>query len=511
MGEAKRRAKGVVEGLAKALGVETAGGRIQVSWDANSAATPFGQLAFFIEFLTLTGLYPRWEAGCPLGYQGPNGSCVKDILGTLFLAVLAGHRRYAHITTIRADGVMPGLLGMDKVVSEDTVRRALAAIAEEQGRQWLQEHLDASVRLLLAAPWILDVDVTVKPLYGHQEDAVLGYNPKKPGRPSHTYQMAGLRLVLGVAVEAGNLSHANTTLPGLLELIDRLPADKRPRLVRGDMGFGNEPVLAGLEARAMPYLLKLRLTQNVKRYIERVFWSAGWEPAAQGWEGMPGQLTLTGWSRARRVVVLRRPLAGEVLLADESEQMALAFIEAERPVKRYEYSVLVTDLPFAVPALAQLYRDRADSENAFDELKNQWGWGGFTTQDLKRCRFAALTVSLVYNWWSLFVRLANPTARMEAITSRPFLLSAVARKTRHAGQEHLRITPLHAKGHQAQALLTGINRLLHHWKQTAEQLTTRSVWQLACEHLAAVVTGANWLAPLQTALYPPHRPVNRRI
>lgn len=90
---------------------------------------------------------------------------------------------------------------MERVVSEDTVRRALSAIEEGVGRSWLQDHLDQATWPLLSAPWILDVDVTVKPLYGRQEGAVLGYNPKKPGRPSHTYhtyQMAGLRLVLGV-------------------------------------------------------------------------------------------------------------------------------------------------------------------------------------------------------------------------------------------------------------------------------------------------------------------------
>jgi len=55
----------------------------------------------------------------------------------------------------------------------------------------------------LREPWILDVDTTVKPLYGHQEGAVVGYNPKKPGRPSHTYHsymLANLRLVLEVEV-----------------------------------------------------------------------------------------------------------------------------------------------------------------------------------------------------------------------------------------------------------------------------------------------------------------------
>ena len=33
-------------------------------------------------------------------------------------------------------------------------------------------------------------------------------------------------------------------------------------------------------------------------------------------------------------------------------------------------------------------------------MKNQWGWGGYTTQDLARCRLSALAVALIYNWWS---------------------------------------------------------------------------------------------------------------
>jgi hypothetical protein len=32
---------------------------------------------------------------------------------------------------------------------------------------------------------VLDVVTTIKPLYGHQKGTELGYNPKKPGRPSH--------------------------------------------------------------------------------------------------------------------------------------------------------------------------------------------------------------------------------------------------------------------------------------------------------------------------------------
>ena len=402
MGEAKRRSQTAMAAITQAVGVETRNGRLQVRWDGGCAATPFGQMAFFLEFLHLTGLYERWQTACPLSYSGPHGSRREDILGTWFLSLLAGHRRYAHMNAIRFDGVMPELLGMDRVVAEDTVRRFLKAIDEAPGMTWLQTHLDACIAPLLSAPWILDVDVTVKPLYGHQEGALLGYNPKKPGRPSHTYhtyQMAGLRLVLGVDVEAGNQSHSNTTLPGLLKLIDRLPAPERPYCVRGDAGFGNDAVMTGLEERKIPYLLKLRATKNVRRFVEKVFWRQGWRDAGEGFEGREGELALSGWQKARRVVVLRRRLKGEVVLGDDAHQLALGFLESDVATHRYEYFVLVTDLAHEIRTLAQLYRDRADSENTFDELKNQWGWGGFTTQDLKRCRFNALAVALIYNWW----------------------------------------------------------------------------------------------------------------
>jgi hypothetical protein len=50
---------------------------------------------------------------------------------------------------------------------------------------------------------------------------------------------------------------------------------------------------------------------------------------------------------------------------------------------------MVTDVKYPLEAIGQLYRDRADCENGFDELKNQWGLSGFTTQDINRCQTTA--------------------------------------------------------------------------------------------------------------------------
>jgi hypothetical protein len=119
------------------------------------------------------------------------------VLGTAVLSILCGHWRYAHISAVRGDRLNPPLLGLAHTVSEDVVRRAMKRIEEGEGLRWLGQELRACVEPVLSQPWILDIDVTVKCIYGHQEGASVGHNPHKPGRPSHAYHsyfMANTRL-----------------------------------------------------------------------------------------------------------------------------------------------------------------------------------------------------------------------------------------------------------------------------------------------------------------------------
>src|SRR5215470_14942419 len=337
------------------------------------------------------------------------------------------------LTALRCDPVNPPLLGMKEVVSEDAVRRGLDKIDEEAGEAWVQGHLDYTTRPLLSEPWILDIDTTVKPLYGHQEGAAVSYNPHKPGRPSHSYHcymIGNLRLVLALEVAPGNQHTSKHSSPRLWEYLDGLTAEQQPWLIRGDVGFGNEPVMREAERRRRPYLFKLRLTKGVKRAIERAMGEQDWQDAGAGWQGKDGRLRLEGWSRLRRIVILRRRIDRSLALTerDANGQLRLGFAAIDDGREVWEYAVLVTSLDNEILTVGQLYRDRADCENNFDELKNQWGWGGFTTRDLKRCRLMAGCVALVFNWWNLFVRLADPNHHREAITSRPLLLQAIGRK-----------------------------------------------------------------------------------
>jgi hypothetical protein len=54
-------------------------------------------------------------------------------------------------------------------------------------------------------------------------------------------------------------------------------------------------------------------------------------------------------------------------------------------------------------------------------------------------------IALVYNGWSLFVRLAEPDKHYEAIVSRPLLLPGVGKQTHHAAQKTLTITSTHGR------------------------------------------------------------------
>ena len=99
------------------------------------------------------------------------------------------------------------------------------------------------------------------------------------------------------------------------------------------------------------------------------------------------QLQLHGWSAKRRVVIVRQRIRGGIArerhVDGKQLRLDLAGPSVHEGDRLWEYAVLVTDVAHPLESIGQLYRDRADAENAFDESKNQCGLGGFTTQHVK--------------------------------------------------------------------------------------------------------------------------------
>jgi hypothetical protein len=553
--------------IEESLKCETDGGVVHVEWDDKSPMTPIGQFVFFAHFLKSCNLFQDWVENCPIwkhiDQKTAKDQALRNLLGTYLLAVLAGNKRYAHVTAMRNDKVSAHLLGMTKIYSEDTVRRAFRTenvSEQEEITRWQQKSLDYCYRPLLAEEWILDVDVTIKALYGNQEGAEIGYNPHKPGRPSHTlhtYMMAESRLILDCEVQSGIQSPSNYTMPRLVEMLSSWTLKERPSCIRGDCAFGNEKVLSEIESQGIPYLFKIKQTKKIKDLINLISQrDEKWADAGKGWEGVCSSIQLSTWNKKRTVIILRRKLddkgkrSRKRKIQEDPKQLHLPNFRWMSDLPNYEYAVLVTtltedmleqiykisanskkskdrtlqvacseispdqttlsdgkepelktqknekgDLALNIPACAtpvkmknhasfilacaQLYRDRATCENNFDELKNQWGWGGFVTQDLFRSQVSARIVAQIYNWWSLFTFFIDDSKHREGITSRPLMLHGVGRMTSHGGQIQLKITSLHAKQSKIRESIALIQHFLRSIKHYARNgLSKLEKWVL---------------------------------
>lgn len=445
-----------------------AGGQFHLR-GSDEALTPYGGLLAWDHFMERCGVFAELAGSYPLPRTSPNATPVADILKAFSLNCLVGGTRFAHCRRLQDDEAVARITGMRKgrLCGEDAFRRLCEKLDASQVETWFGS-AEQMIHHALPPNAVADWDSTVVVRYGRQEDTAIGYNPQKPGRPSHhplACVIGGTRLCLHMEWRKGNTVSASGWVEAM-EKVWRSPiAQDRIRLNRGDIGFGQEPIMAWHEkpqATRPAFLFKLKLTANVKRAIAAIPWD--------DWHGRPNEglvqlaeleLKLHGWSRCRRVIVERtlKPLNAS---PQESfwrpyEEDFCAYVTNLTPEEADAYQVV------------QLYRQRGDAENVFDELKNQWGFAGFCAHKAAVSQSSARMLLLVYNLWSLFVRvLKNQGGHTEAIKSRYELLLIPAKLVRSGRQKTVKL----AVGNKfASFLKQAYQRLLEWLGRTAPQLS----------------------------------------
>ena len=506
-------------GVTTAWPLDTPGGRYYAEWDPEAPVTVHGQLIFFVQFLQTGKRWADFIKDCPLTYSGNRGSGATNVIVTMVLSILSGHWRYLHMNAIRGDTINAGLLGATRLVSDDVVRDALNhRMDEEKTLAWIHQHQRLALEPILRVPYILDIDSTVKPLYGNQQGAEIGYNPQKPGRPSHVYHsyfVANLRLCLGVEVLGGKQHSSAHGQPGLWDTLKAYPRECWPTFVRGDCAYGNEAFMLECEENNMPYLFKLRFTGNVKKLVASVMHKGEkWKSDGRGWQVCEATIKLKGWSKERRVVLVREA-SPRAPIAENPDHVSSpgkrkgkdrdCFEAAEGKAWKSpapwagKISVLVTSLDmtdYPTESIGQLYRERGDMENNYDELKNQWGWNGYTTKKLGPCRIMANLIAFIANLWTLYVMLFDGEHHREAITSRPALLSGVGRQTEHAGKKTIKVRILHENGEIIAQAITVISNLLNRMSAIAARWEPATSWALLMMWIFRAKLAGKWLIEL---------------
>ena len=404
--------------------------------------TPYGGLVAFDHFLKQTGIVETLANFYPKVRTSPNATPVGDVLKGVMFNFLLGGTRFAHQRRFQDDRAVAQILGLvrGRINGEDAFRRLVEKLSQEEMRAWMSTG-EEFIYYATPSSYIADWDSTVITKYGEQEDAEIGYNPRKPGRKSlHPLVcvIADTRLALHMSWRPGNTVSASNWVEAMEEVYKHPLAKERLTLNRGDIGFGQEKIMAWHETegeKRPQYLFKLKLTKNVKRALAQIKWperlnskqSCAIEQVAEL------ELKLQGWSASRRVVVTRlfRETKG-----DGCEELW--------DIPEVKYQAYVTNLEPEQADSSQVvlcYRKRADSENVFDELKNQWGFEGFSSRKAVVAESASRLMLMVYNLWSLFVRvLSGREGHTEAVTSRYELLMLPGRLVKSSRQKKVKLS-----------------------------------------------------------------------
>jgi len=325
--------------------------------------THFGGLVLLQRFCQSLQLRRRLQRQVKLRRRNADYA-PADLLLALMYALIAGLRRINKTELLQYNGAFLDLLWLDRFPNETTLRRFLQRMAPQAIRQLVSLH-DQLRDQLWAVPQapssvILDLDSVVLTLYGHQPGAHVGYNPRKKGRRSYhpllCFEAYRQEFWHG-SLRPGDTS-ANTGVVFFLQrCLAKVPASiPRSRMrVRADSGFFGGKFIGSLENQGLGYVIVAKEYRPIKDRAR----SARFHKLRNGFEVAEFRYQAHGWPRARRFVVMRRPIPEDPV---EAKQLTL-FKD-----RRYGYSVFVTNLALEPWRIWKFYQPRAIIEKNIREL-----------------------------------------------------------------------------------------------------------------------------------------------
>jgi hypothetical protein len=363
-----------------------------ISWEfTEKEVTAWGGMRMFKQFYDQTGIREELRR-VALPTPGSNaGFDPVVVIESFWVSVWIGGSRFAHTAMVRFDNALTKIFGWKRVPSVSTFTRFF--------KRFKQPDVDRIFSRINA--WFfgempertitLDLDSTVLTRFGEQEGSLIGYNPKRPGRPSHHPLMAfiaDLRMVAHSWLRSGNTGSSNGVKAFLGETMLIL-GKHRIGLLRADSGFFDGEFFDDLEIKRLEYIIAVRMNRTIKMKIEAI---RNWIKVDSGIECGEFEYQAGSWSKPRRIAVIRQ-------LVEERPEACGKFLF---DMHDYRYQAWVTNLLLPAPEVWRLYRQRADSENRIGELKYDFGVNGFCLREFYATEASFRSVMIAYNLISLF-------------------------------------------------------------------------------------------------------------
>ena len=398
---------------------------VRISFQGDTL-THFGGLYLFQSFIRRSRLLRGLSEAVRFRRWNTSYSSGKELLAIVY-PILLGLGRVETTRLLRHNGVFQYLTGLPTYPDPTTLRRFLTRLGHRGLRGFLRLHDRLRTRWLKRPAAIFDLDTTVLTVYGKQEKAAVGFNPKKRGRPSFQPLLC-FEGGSGICWEGEWLPGDAHPLPHTVPLLERawakLPAQVQRVSVRADAAFYDGAFFSYLEGNSVGYAVPARSTKPLANRFGGLAYRAfkgDVEIAETSYQAI-------GWSSERRMIVIRRPIP-------EPPSWQLTLFK----MGRHLYQVIVTNLDLEPLNLWRFYNQRATMELAIRQWKYGWPLAKSPGRDWAMNAAWFHVVLFAFNLLKWFQRCAAPPEMQSATipTLRERLLCVPASLHRPQGKATL--------------------------------------------------------------------------
>ena len=331
-----------------------------------------------------------------------------DLVELLLFLLIVGVQRLHRADKLQYDGFFRSLLGLEKLPDPTSLRRFLQRLSPAAIRQLVCAH-DQLRRDLFAWPHPrtsleFHLDSVVLTLYGKQQGARVGYNPKAKGRPSYhpilCFEGHGQEFWHG-SLRPGDAGSNTGARDFVRRCLDKVPPSIPRSRIRflADAGFFSGLLIDDLDQWGYGYTIVGRSYEAYQRLAEE----AGFEDLKNGWGFAEFEHRPQRWARAHRFIAIRRPLP-----VDPQEVSQLTLFKDTR----YSYSIAVSNLGLTPWRTWLDYLGRSNIEKSIRELLNDLALSKIPTQCWTANVAFFQLLLLAYNLMHWFKRLCLPPEQL---------------------------------------------------------------------------------------------------
>ena len=305
-----------------------------------------------------------------------------DLLDTVIDALSLGLLRFSHMNALQTDPGYQKIKEITRVPDESTLRSFLSIICEQKALDQLSQVNNALLSLKAKSDkprevW-LDIDDSVLTVFGKQQGASKGYNPRYHGRPSYKVKVAfisGTCELVNARLYSGNVASNGQFMEFLKETLTMLAAQNIiVKGIRIDKGFFDEDNFAYLEEQGIEYICKAKLTGTMRKVISYLDEQKQWTSLSEHYATAEITIPLPKWSKARRFVLIRETQKPKVI----GDQLCF-------DLETYDYEIIVTsNEEFNPEEVWHEYNKRCNIENKIDELKVGLGFEKMSQEEMDR-------------------------------------------------------------------------------------------------------------------------------